>query len=120
MYVIGVLCMLKLYYSRHTDAGPTSKFIYFLLAIMVLLTASHTLQRMPYFVGLFTVCYIIFCILLSINVYYYGQVNVWHLSKFFSQKLCSHIVPFTFLFTHSYDGSLSSPEQFNGLETVML
>lgn len=92
MYVTAVLCMVKLYQTRHPDINATAYATFGVLAIAILLGAFLLLinietneTRNVVFVGMvgilkanlyfwigFTVLHLLTCIYLSIHVYYMG------------------------------------------------
>lgn len=79
MYVIAVLCTLKLYSARHADVNVKSYSAYIVLALLVLLGAGTTFTSEFYFKLGFTVVHLIACIALAIDVYYMGH---WKFGKF--------------------------------------
>jgi hypothetical protein len=87
MYVLAVLCTLKLYHARHADINVKSHMAYIVLALLVGLgagTAAFTSQF--YFKLGFTVVHLIACVALAIDVYYMGH---WKLGKVpFEIKYC--------------------------------
>jgi len=72
MYVIAVLCTLKLYHARHADVNAKSYTTYFVLAFIVLLGASPVDGEF-YIKLCFTFFHLIACIALSVDIYYMGR-----------------------------------------------
>ncbi|XP_032780341.2 SID1 transmembrane family member 1 isoform X3 [Daphnia magna] len=78
MYVLAVLCTLKLYHARHADINVKSHMAYIVLALLVLLGAGTAFTSEFYFKLGFTVVHLIACVALAIDVYYMGH---WKLDK---------------------------------------
>jgi len=79
MYVIAVLCTLKLYHARHADVNAKSYTTYFVLAFIVLLGASPADGEF-YLKLCFTFFHLIACIALSVDIYYMGRCE-WKQDK---------------------------------------
>lgn len=92
MYVTAVLCMVKLYQTRHPDINATAYATFGVLAIAILLGAFQLLKKktkearnrfcfsgmvgileanLYFWIG-FTVLHLMTCIYLSVHVYYMG------------------------------------------------
>ncbi|XP_046437475.1 SID1 transmembrane family member 1-like isoform X6 [Daphnia pulex] len=78
MYVLAVLCTLKLYHARHADINVKSHMAYIVLALLVFLGAGTAFTSQFYFKLGFTVVHLIACVALAIDVYYMGH---WKLDK---------------------------------------
>ncbi|KAB7506706.1 SID1 transmembrane family member 1 [Armadillidium nasatum] len=76
MYVIAVLCMLKIYQTRHPDVNASANGTYLVLAFSVLLGVIGVLSGTIYFWILFAIIHIITCSLLSGHIYYMGRLKV--------------------------------------------
>ncbi|RXG72319.1 SID1 transmembrane family member 1 [Armadillidium vulgare] len=76
MYVIAVLCMLKIYQTRHPDVNASANGTYLVLAFSVLLGVIGVLSGTIYFWVLFAIIHIITCSLLSGHIYYMGRLKV--------------------------------------------
>jgi hypothetical protein len=73
MYVLAVLCTLKLYHARHADINVKSHMAYIVLALLVFLGAGTAFTSQFYFKLGFTVVHLIACVALAIDVYYMGH-----------------------------------------------
>lgn len=78
MYVLAVLCTLKLYHARHADLNVKSYSAYITLALLVLVGAATGLTSHFYFKIGFTFVHLTACIALAVDVYYMGQ---WKLGQ---------------------------------------
>lgn len=83
MYVLAVLCTLKLYHARHADINVKSYSAYIALSLIVLIGAGTTFTSEFYFKLGFTVIHLVACIALAIDVYYMGH---WKLGEFRNQN----------------------------------
>lgn len=78
MYVMVVLCMVKLYQNRHPDINATAYTTFAILAFAIFLGMVGILDGNLYFWILFTIIYITFCLYLSLQFYYMG---CWKLNR---------------------------------------
>ncbi|KAJ3650386.1 hypothetical protein Zmor_016489 [Zophobas morio] len=78
MYVMAVLCMVKLYQNRHPDINATACATFGVLAVAILLGMIGILEGNLYFWIIFTIIYVSSCLYLSIQIYYMG---CWKLNK---------------------------------------
>lgn len=87
MYVISMLCMLKIYQTRHPDINAEAHSAFAVLAFVVLLGVISVFEDTLIFRIVFTVIHLLACLALSAQVYYMGR---WNLSKkeSFNLKLC--------------------------------
>lgn len=83
MYVIAVLCTLKLYHARHADVNVKSYMAYIVLAMLVLVGAGTTFTSDFYFKLGFTFVHLTACVALAIDVYYMGR---WKFGEFASSR----------------------------------
>ncbi|NP_001099128.1 Sid-1-related C precursor [Tribolium castaneum] len=72
MYVMAVLCMVKLYQNRHPDINATAYATFGVLAVAILLGMIGILEGNLYFWIVFTIIYLLSCFYLSIQIYYMG------------------------------------------------
>ncbi|CAG9862490.1 unnamed protein product [Phyllotreta striolata] len=84
MYVMAVLCMVKLYQNRHPDINANAYTTFGVLAIAVVLAMIGILEGTTFFWSFFVVIYIIMCFYLSVKVYYMG---CWRLSDVSMQRI---------------------------------
>lgn len=73
MYIIGWLCMLKMYQTRHPDANAHAHTAYCAIAFVVFFGVIGVTQGSPAFWIVFVVIYVLCSLYLSINIYYIGQ-----------------------------------------------
>ncbi|KAJ8958061.1 hypothetical protein NQ318_002073 [Aromia moschata] len=78
MYVMAVLCMIKLYQNRHPDINASAYITFGVLAVAILLGMIGLFEGTLYFWIFFVVIYLLTCFYLSIKVYYMG---CWKISK---------------------------------------
>ncbi|KAF2899903.1 hypothetical protein ILUMI_06286, partial [Ignelater luminosus] len=78
MYVMAVLCMVKLYQTRHPDINATAYATFGVLAIAILLGMIGVLEANIYFWIGFTILHIVVCLILSAQIYYFGY---WKLDQ---------------------------------------
>lgn len=72
MYVMAVLCMIKLYQNRHPDINANAYSTFGILAIAIVLGMIGILENTEGFMIFFVVVHISTCIYLSVKVYYMG------------------------------------------------
>ncbi|XP_066257753.1 SID1 transmembrane family member 1-like isoform X3 [Euwallacea similis] len=85
MYVMAVLCMIKLYQNRHPDINANAYSTFGVLAIAIVLGMIGIFENTEEFWIFFVTLHILTCFYLSIKVYYMG---CWKLSKQLSTKFC--------------------------------
>ncbi|XP_069691138.1 SID1 transmembrane family member 1-like isoform X2 [Periplaneta americana] len=73
MYVISMMCMLKIYQTRHPDINASAYATFAVLAAVILIGMSGVLWGTVYFWVGFTVVHLTTCLLLSAQVYYMGR-----------------------------------------------
>ena len=78
MYVIAVLCMLKIYQTRHPDINASANATYFALAFAVLLGVVGVLNGSKYFWALFFCIHLLVCSIITGRLYYMGR---WTLDR---------------------------------------
>lgn len=79
MYVMAVLCMVKIYQNRHPDINATAYATFGVLAAAICLGMIGILDGTVYFWVAFTVLHIVTCLLLTVQIYYMG---CWNLGNF--------------------------------------
>ncbi|ENN77664.1 hypothetical protein YQE_05958, partial [Dendroctonus ponderosae] len=88
MYVMAVLCMVKLYQNRHPDINANAYSTFGVLAIAIVLGMIGILENTDQFWVCFVILHILVCFYLSIKVYYMG---CWKLSCV-SLRRVGHII----------------------------
>ncbi|XP_018319207.1 SID1 transmembrane family member 1-like isoform X2 [Agrilus planipennis] len=78
MYIMAVLCMVKLYQTRHPDINATAYATFGVLAVAIFLGMIGVLEANIYFWILFTILHIITCFILTAQLYYLGN---WKFDK---------------------------------------
>lgn len=78
MYVMAVLCMVKLYQNRHPDINASAYATFGVLAISILLGMIGIFEGNLVFWIFFIIIYVLTCFYLSIKIYYMG---CWSISK---------------------------------------
>lgn len=84
MYVISVLCVLKIYQTRHPDINAEAPAAFALLAFVVFLGVVSIFQDGLFFRIVFSIIHLAFTLALSAQVYYMGR---WKLGNAFSSKI---------------------------------
>lgn len=80
-----MLCMLKIYQTRHPDINAEAHAAFAVLAFVVLLGVVSVFEDSLGFRIIFTAIHLLACLALSAQVYYMGR---WKLSTFlFTEKL---------------------------------
>ncbi|XP_046979593.1 SID1 transmembrane family member 1-like [Schistocerca americana] len=73
MYVIAMLCMLKIYQTRHPDINASAYSTFGVLACVILIGMAGVLKGGVYFWIGFTCLHLITCLVLSVQIYYMGR-----------------------------------------------
>lgn len=76
MYVIAVLCMVKIYQTRHPDINATAYTTFGILAVAILLGMVGIFEPSVYFWVGFTLLHIIVCFYLTAQIYYMGCCKI--------------------------------------------
>ena len=76
MYIISVLCMVKLYQNRHPDIHAEAPVTFGVLAHMILIALTGILANTPHVWIFFTIVHLVFCLFLSFRIYYMSPINV--------------------------------------------
>ncbi|XP_019878663.2 SID1 transmembrane family member 1 [Aethina tumida] len=72
MYVMTVLCMVKLYQNRHPDINANAYSTFGVLAVAILLGMIGILENNTFFFIFFTILHILICLYLTAQIYYMG------------------------------------------------
>lgn len=73
MYVISMLCMLKIYHNRHPDINASAYSTFALLAVVIMVGMIGVLNgNISFWIG-FTIIHLSICMLLSVQIYYMGR-----------------------------------------------
>ncbi|PNF38902.1 SID1 transmembrane family member 1 [Cryptotermes secundus] len=73
MYVISMMCMLKIYQTRHPDINASAYTTFGVLALVILVGMCGVLWGTVYFWICFTVVHLVTCLALSAQIYYMGR-----------------------------------------------
>lgn len=76
MYVMAVLCMVKIYQTRHPDINAKAHATFGVLACMIFIVLYGVLQPSIYYWAVFTVLHIVTCIFLTFKIYYMGRFRL--------------------------------------------
>ncbi|CAH1646872.1 unnamed protein product [Spodoptera littoralis] len=76
MYVLAVLCMVKIYQARHPDINARAHATFGVLAVLIFLVVWGVLGGGPLFWSVFTVLHVFTFLLLSLRIYYVGQFRL--------------------------------------------
>lgn len=74
MYVMAVLCMVKLYQNRHPDINATAYTTFSVLGIAIFMAMVGILNGNLAVWIIFVICYSFLCIFLSLKIYYLNYV----------------------------------------------
>ncbi|XP_045528997.1 SID1 transmembrane family member 1-like isoform X2 [Pieris brassicae] len=73
MYVTSVLCMVKIYQSRHPDINARAHATFGVLALIIFIGLVGVLNANFYFWVAFTVLHLVTCLVLTFQIYYLGR-----------------------------------------------
>ncbi|XP_037072022.1 SID1 transmembrane family member 1-like isoform X1 [Pollicipes pollicipes] len=73
MYVIAVLCMLKIYQTRHPDINASAYVTFLVLSFVVFVGVIGVLEGTVYFWFSFIALHLCICVVLSAQIYYMGR-----------------------------------------------
>ncbi|CAG7721990.1 unnamed protein product [Allacma fusca] len=73
MYVNSILCILKIYQTRHPDINASAYMTFASLAVVVLIGVLGVMAGSIYFWIFFTTLHVFVCFFLSVQVYYLGR-----------------------------------------------
>ncbi|KAK9297183.1 hypothetical protein QLX08_009048 [Tetragonisca angustula] len=89
MYIITVLCMIKIYQTRHPDINARASVTFAMLAFIIFVGLLGVLNGTIYFLVLFTVVHLLTCLYMTIQIYYMGR---WKVKEFLKRiiQICKH------------------------------
>nr|CAD7587558.1 unnamed protein product [Timema genevievae] len=73
MYVISMLCMVKIYQTRHPDINASAYATFGVLAIVIFIGMCGVLEGTLSFWVIFTVVHLVICLIVSAQIYYMGR-----------------------------------------------
>lgn len=73
MYIIAVLCMVKIYHNRHPDINARAPVTFGVLALTIFLGLVGVLAGSLIFWIVFTIIHLMVCLTLTAQVYYMGR-----------------------------------------------
>ncbi|XP_022249983.1 SID1 transmembrane family member 1-like [Limulus polyphemus] len=73
MYVIAMLCMMKIYQNRHPDILAKSHFAYLFIAVVAVICVIGVLKRSTVFWIVFVPMHVLLGLALSAQIYYMGR-----------------------------------------------
>ncbi|XP_049887079.1 SID1 transmembrane family member 1-like [Pectinophora gossypiella] len=76
MYVIAVLCMVKIYQNRHPDVNASAHSTFMLLAFIMALGVYGIMYPSVYFWVFFTILHLATCLILTLKIYYVGRFRL--------------------------------------------
>ncbi|EFN66381.1 SID1 transmembrane family member 1 [Camponotus floridanus] len=73
MYIIAVLCMLKIYQNRHPDINARAPVTFGILALIIFIGLIGVLNGSTYFWVIFSILHLLICFILTVQIYYMGR-----------------------------------------------
>ncbi|XP_032663534.1 SID1 transmembrane family member 1-like isoform X2 [Odontomachus brunneus] len=73
MYVIAVLCMIKIYQTRHPDINARAPVTFGILALIIFVGLIGVLNGSTCFWVIFTILHLLICFVLTVQIYYMGR-----------------------------------------------
>lgn len=73
MYIIAVLCMIKIYQTRHPDINAKAQITFGILALIILIGLIGVLNGSTSFWIVFTIMHLLICLFLTLEIYYMGR-----------------------------------------------
>ncbi|XP_076277521.1 SID1 transmembrane family member 1 [Lasioglossum baleicum] len=73
MYIIAVLCMIKIYQTRHPDINARAPVTFGILAFVIFIGLVGVLNGSTLFWIIFTIAHLSICLFLTIQIYYMGR-----------------------------------------------
>ncbi|GAB1859726.1 SID1 transmembrane family member 1 [Camponotus japonicus] len=73
MYIIAVLCMLKIYQNRHPDINARAPVTFGILALIIFIGLIGVLNGSTYFWVIFSILHLFICFILTVQIYYMGR-----------------------------------------------
>ncbi|XP_028174720.1 SID1 transmembrane family member 1-like isoform X2 [Ostrinia furnacalis] len=76
MYVTSVLCMVKIYQSRHPDINARAHATFGVLALIIFVGLVGVLNANFYFWIAFTALHLVTCLVMTFQIYYLGRFRL--------------------------------------------
>lgn len=73
MYVIAVLCMIKIYQNRHPDINARAPVTFGMLAVIIFAGLIGVLNGSKSFIVVFSILHLLICFFLTVQIYYMGR-----------------------------------------------
>ncbi|KYQ59051.1 SID1 transmembrane family member 1 [Trachymyrmex zeteki] len=73
MYVIAVLCMIKIYQNRHPDINARAPVTFGMLAVIIFAGLIGVLNGSKSFLIIFSILHLLICFFLTVQIYYMGR-----------------------------------------------
>ncbi|XP_076239058.1 SID1 transmembrane family member 1 [Calliopsis andreniformis] len=73
MYIIAVLCMIKIYQTRHPDINARAPVTFGILAFIIFVGLIGVLNGATYFWIMFSIAHLSVCFFLTVQIYYMGR-----------------------------------------------
>ncbi|KAL6257470.1 hypothetical protein P5V15_011040 [Pogonomyrmex californicus] len=73
MYVIAVLCMIKIYQNRHPDINARAPVTFGMLAVIIFAGLIGVLNGSKCFLIIFSILHLLICFFLTVQIYYMGR-----------------------------------------------
>lgn len=73
MYMIAVLCMIKIYQTRHPDINARAPVTFGILALIIFIGLIGVLNGSTCFWVIFTILHLLICFILTVQIYYMGR-----------------------------------------------
>jgi len=73
MYIIAVLCMIKIYQNRHPDINARAPVTFGILALIIFVGLIGVLDGSTYFWIIFSILHLLICFILTVQIYYMGR-----------------------------------------------
>lgn len=88
MYVIAVLCMIKIYQNRHPDINARAPVTFGILALIIFVGLVGVLNGSACFWVIFTILHLTVYFSLTVQIYYMGRCK-------FNRSVFSRVVQVT-------------------------
>ncbi|KAJ8920109.1 hypothetical protein NQ315_011765 [Exocentrus adspersus] len=99
MYIMAVLCMVKLYQNRHPDINATAYTTFTVVGIAIFLAMVGILNGSLVVWVVFAFCYTVLCVVVSLKIYFFnyavdGVKQLWKdLQGGVQRRVCITFVP---------------------------
>ncbi|CAG4986188.1 unnamed protein product [Colias eurytheme] len=91
MYVIAVLCIVKLYQSRHPDVNASAHATFMLLALLMAIGFLGIMYPSVYFWVFFTIMHLAVCFVFTFKIYYVGRFKMeWTIPRTAVRSIRQH------------------------------